>query len=85
MPEALRDTRIHDVPLLGLAAAAETSPRVVEDLLQEACHPSVVVFFDEMHVLALPAVHDVAERLEPPLARVPSRALGRRRPRSTSS
>ncbi len=69
VPEALRDTRIHDVPLLGLAAAAQTNPRVVEDLLQEARHPSVVVFFDEMHVLALPAVHDVAERLKPPLAR----------------
>jgi ATP-dependent Clp protease ATP-binding subunit ClpC len=69
VPEALRDTRIHDIPLLGLAAAAETNPRVVEDLLQEARHPSVVVFFDEMHVLALPAVHDVAERLKPPLAR----------------
>jgi ATP-dependent Clp protease ATP-binding subunit ClpC len=69
VPDALKDTRIHDIPLLGLAAAAETNPRVVEDLLQEARHPSVVVFFDEMHVLALPAVHDVAERLKPPLAR----------------
>lgn len=69
VPEALRETRIHDIPLLGLAAAAETNPRVVEDLLQEARHPSVVVFFDELHVLALPAVHDVAERLKPPLAR----------------
>ncbi len=69
VPEALRETRIHDVPLLGLAAAAATNPRIVEDLLQEARHPSVVVFFDEMHVLALPAVHDVAERLKPPLAR----------------
>ena len=53
----------------GSPRPRETNPRVVEDLLQEARHPSVVVFFDEMHVLALPAVHDVAERLKPPLAR----------------
>jgi ATP-dependent Clp protease ATP-binding subunit ClpA len=76
VPEALRETRIHDIPLLGLAAAAQTNPRIVEDLLQEARHPSVVVFFDEMHVLALPAVHDVAERLKPPLARGDIAAIG---------
>src|SRR3954470_22957016 len=76
VPEALRETRIHDIPLLGLAAAAETNPRVVEDLLQEARHPSVVVFFDEMHVLALPAVHDVAERLKPALARGDMAVIG---------
>ena len=69
VPDALRDVRIFDIPLLALSAAAETSPRVVEDLLAEARHPTVVVFFDEMHTLALPAVHDVAERLKPPLAR----------------
>jgi ATP-dependent Clp protease ATP-binding subunit ClpC len=69
VPDALRDMHVFDVPLLGLAAAAETSPRVVEDLLTEARHPSVIVFFDELHVLALPGVHDLAERLKPPLAR----------------
>ena len=69
VPEALKDMRLLDVPLLGLAASAETSPRTVEDVLNEARHPSVVLFFDEMHTLALPAVHDVAERLKPALAR----------------
>jgi ATP-dependent Clp protease ATP-binding subunit ClpC len=69
VPAALVDAHVFDVPLLALAAAAETSRRVVEDLLTEARHPSVVLFFDEMHVLALPAVHDLAERLKPPLAR----------------
>ncbi|HYO44418.1 MAG TPA: AAA family ATPase [Candidatus Limnocylindrales bacterium] len=69
VPDALRDVRLIDIPLLGLASAASSTPRVVEDLLAEARHPSVVLFFDELHVLALPAVHDVAERLKPPLAR----------------
>ena len=69
VPDALKDMRLVDLPLLGLAAAAETSPRTVEDMLAEARHPSVVLFFDEMHTLALPAVHDVAERLKPALAR----------------
>jgi ATP-dependent Clp protease ATP-binding subunit ClpC len=69
VPEALRDTRLFDIPLLALSAAADRSPRVVEDMLAEARHPSVVLFFDEIHTLALPAVHDLAERLKPPLAR----------------
>ena len=69
VPDALKDMRLLDLPLLGLAAAAQTSPRTVEDVLAEARHPSVVLFFDEMHTLALPAVHDVAERLKPALAR----------------
>jgi len=69
VPQGLKDFRVFDVPLLGLAAAAETSARVVEDLLAEARHPSVVLFFDEIHTLALPAVRDLSERLKPPLAR----------------
>ncbi len=69
VPDALKDTRLFDIPLLAVSAAANRSPRVVEDLLAEARHPSVVLFFDEIHTLALPAVHDLAERLKPPLAR----------------
>src|SRR5262249_30234213 len=37
--------------------------------LLEARHPSVIVFFDEIHLLAAPAVHDLAESLKPVLAR----------------
>ena len=49
------------------AIAAE--PPLLGDLLVEVRHPSVVVFFDEIHLLAAPAVRDLAESLKPALAR----------------
>ena len=69
VPEPLRDVRVFEMPLLALAAAIATDPRVLTDLLVEVRHPSVVVFFDEIHLLAAPAVHDLAESLKPALAR----------------
>jgi ATP-dependent Clp protease ATP-binding subunit ClpA len=69
VPAALRDIRIFDVPLLSLAAAITAEPPLLTDLLVEVRHPSVVVFFDEIHLLAAPAVRDLAESLKPALAR----------------
>ena len=69
VPEPLRDVRIFDVPLLSLAAGITAEPPLLGDLLVEVSHPSVVVFFDEIHLLASPTVRDLAESLKPPLAR----------------
>jgi ATP-dependent Clp protease ATP-binding subunit ClpC len=69
VPEALRDIRIFDVPLLGLASGIADEPALLGDLLVEVRHPSVVVFFDEIHLLAAPKVRDLAESLKPALAR----------------
>jgi ATP-dependent Clp protease ATP-binding subunit ClpC len=69
VPPALRDVRIFDVPLLSLGAAISAEPSLLGDLLSEARHPSVVVFFDEIHLLASPTVRDLAESLKPALAR----------------
>ena len=69
VPEALRDIRIFDVPLLSLAAGIAAEPPLLGDLLVEVRHPSVVVFFDEIHLLASPSVRDLAESLKPALAR----------------
>ena len=49
----------------GIAA----EPPLLGDLLVEVRHPSVVVFFDEIHLLASPTVRDLAESLKPALAR----------------
>ena len=69
VPEALRDIRIFDVPLLSLASSIAAEPPLLGDLLAEVRHPSVVVFFDEIHLLASPTVRDLAESLKPALAR----------------
>ncbi len=69
VPEGLRDIRIFDVPLLSLASGIAAEPPLLGDLLVEIRHPSVVVFFDEIHLLASPRVHDLAESLKPALAR----------------
>jgi ATP-dependent Clp protease ATP-binding subunit ClpC len=69
VPAQLRDVRIFDVPLLSLAAGIAAEPPRLGDLLVEVRHPSVVVFFDEIHLLAAPAVRDLAESLKPALAR----------------
>jgi ATP-dependent Clp protease ATP-binding subunit ClpC len=69
VPEQLRDIRIFDVPLLSLASGITAEPPLLGDLLVEVRHPSVVVFFDEIHLLASPTVRDLAESLKPALAR----------------
>jgi ATP-dependent Clp protease ATP-binding subunit ClpC len=69
VPEPLRGIRVFDVPLLSLASGIESDPKVLADLLVEVRHPSVVVFFDEIHQLTSPAVKDLAESLKPALAR----------------
>jgi len=69
IPAALHDIRIFDVPLLSLASGIAEEPALLADLLVEIRHPSVVVFFDEIHLLASPKVRDLAESLKPALAR----------------
>ena len=69
VPPALRDLRLFDVPLLPLAQALASEPDTLGDLLTEARHPSVVLFFDEIHELASPTVLDLGEALKPALAR----------------
>ncbi len=69
VPEPLRDVRVFDVALLPLAAAVTADASVLTDFLVEARHPSVVVFFDEIHQLAAQGVHDLAQALKPALAR----------------
>ena len=69
VPEPLRDVRIFDVPLLSLASGVGAEPALLGDLLVEVRHPSAVVFFDEIHLLASPSVHELAESLKPALAR----------------
>jgi ATP-dependent Clp protease ATP-binding subunit ClpA len=69
VPEQLREIRLFDVPLLSLAAAIEAEPKLLGDLLVEVRHPSVVVFFDEIHQLTASSVRDLGESLKPALAR----------------
>lgn len=69
VPKTLLDMRIFDEPLLTLAAAVAAEPSLLTDFLAEVRHPSIAVFFDEMHLLAFPAVKDLAESLKPALAR----------------
>jgi ATP-dependent Clp protease ATP-binding subunit ClpC len=76
VPEPLRDVHLFEVALLPLGAAVTGDPRVLSDLLLEAAHPSVVVFFDEIHQLAEPAVRDLAQALKPALARGDLACLG---------
>jgi ATP-dependent Clp protease ATP-binding subunit ClpC len=65
----LRGVRLYEVPLLELAAALRSDPSRMPELFLEARHPSVIVFFDEVHLLASPTVSDLAESLKPALAR----------------
>ena len=67
--EPLRDVRLFDVALLPLAEAIATDATLLRDFLAEARHPSVIVFFDEIHLLASPAVSNLAQALKPSLAR----------------
>jgi ATP-dependent Clp protease ATP-binding subunit ClpC len=69
VPEALRGIRLFDVPLLSLAGGIAEDPTLLPELLLEVRHPSVVVFFDEIHLLAAPAVRDLGQALKPALAR----------------
>jgi ATP-dependent Clp protease ATP-binding subunit ClpC len=69
VPQPLRDVHVFETALLPLGAAVSDDQRVLGDLLLEAAHPSVVVFFDEIHQLAEPAVRDLAQALKPALAR----------------
>jgi ATP-dependent Clp protease ATP-binding subunit ClpC len=69
VPAALKDVRLFDVPILTLATAIASDATLLPDLLVEARHPSVVVFFDEIHLLSTPAAHDLSQALKPALAR----------------
>ncbi len=69
VPKALAEVRIFDVPIAQLAGAADRNPSLLRDFLSEARHPSVVVFFDEIHQLGSPASRVMAETLKPALAR----------------
>lgn len=69
VPESLRDQRIFDVPLTGLADAIEAESEMLTAFLTEASHPLVIVFFDEIHLLTSPGVRKLAEALKPALAR----------------
>ena len=69
VPEPLRDVRLYDVALLPLAEAIAGDATLLRDFLAEARHPSVVVFFDEIHLLAAPSVRNLAQALKPSLAR----------------
>ena len=61
--------RLFDVALLPLAQAIATDATLLRDFLAEARHPSVIVFFDEIHLLAAPSVSNLAQALKPSLAR----------------
>jgi len=65
----VQDVRLFDVALLPFAQAAATDSTLLRDFLAEARHPSVIVFFDEIHQLAAPAVKDLAQAIKPALAR----------------
>jgi ATP-dependent Clp protease ATP-binding subunit ClpC len=69
VPVELSDVRLFDVALLPLAQAIATDATLLRDFLAEARHPSVIVFFDEIHQLATPAVRDLAQAIKPALAR----------------
>ena len=55
VPRQLQGVRLFDVALLPLAQACATDSTLLRDFLGEARHPSVIVFFDEIHQLAPPA------------------------------
>src|SRR4051794_32420660 len=69
VPDELKDVRLFDVALLPLAQAIATDSTLLRDFLAEARHASVIVFFDEIHQLAAPAVRDLAQAIKPALAR----------------
>ncbi len=69
LPSEMHDVRLFDVALLPLAQAIATDSTLLRDFLGEARHPSVIVFFDEIHQLAQPAVKDLAQAIKPALAR----------------
>ena len=69
VPVELQGVRLFDVALLPLAQAVATDSTLLRDFLAEARHPSVIVFFDEIHQLAEAGVHDLAQAIKPALAR----------------
>ncbi len=69
VPDPLKGVRLFDVALLPLAEALSSDATLLPDFLLEARHPSVIIFFDEIHLLATPSVHDLAQALKPALAR----------------
>jgi ATP-dependent Clp protease ATP-binding subunit ClpC len=69
VPDELKDVRLFDVALLPLAQACATDATLLSDFLLEARHPSVIVFFDEIHQLASQAVTALAQAIKPALAR----------------
>jgi ATP-dependent Clp protease ATP-binding subunit ClpC len=69
VPAALSEIRIFDVAIAALAGAVEREPDRLRDFLAEARHPSVVVFFDEIHQLSAPSSRILSESLKPALAR----------------
>ena len=69
VPAPLQGVRLFDVSLTALASAVATEPSVIEDFLLEARHPSVILFLDEIHVIASPDVRQIGEALKPALAR----------------
>ena len=60
VPSQLAGVRLFDVSLTSLAAGLSSDPSLIDDFLLEARHPSVIVFFDEIHQLA--AVDRQADR-----------------------
>ena len=69
VPVELQGVHIFDIPLIALAQGMSSEPTLLSDFLMEARHPSIIIFFDEIHTLALPDVKDLAESLKPALAR----------------
>jgi ATP-dependent Clp protease ATP-binding subunit ClpC len=69
VPQPLQEVRLFDVSLTALASAIATEPSTIQDFLLEARHPSVILFLDEIHVIASPAARQIGEALKPALAR----------------
>ena len=69
VPPQLSGVRLFDVSLTSLAAGLSSDPSLIDDFLLEARHPSVIVFFDEIHQLAESTIKPIAEALKPALAR----------------
>ena len=69
VPAQLKEVRLFDISLTSLAAGLASDPSLIDDFLLEARHPSVIVFFDEIHQLAESTIKPIAEALKPALAR----------------
>ena len=76
VPDALKDTRIIEVPLGGLVAGTQYRGQLeerMEQLVREASQPGIVLFLDEIHLLEGAGHREggvgAAEVLKPALAR----------------